>query len=528
MTQFGTDRRCLPAAEQPRDGAHLLRSADQHARGEEERRAVIALSRGPPEAAGVGAVRGARRRRLYDRLPAEPPLPRRARRRTRSASARPSRSPRSPARRASSTSTSPASAGWRWRTASTISRSASRSRSTSIPAGSSSSTRSARWPPRPACGRRHRRAAMARIVLDGVAHSYLAAPRGPQDYALKRLDHVWEDGGAYALLGPSGCGKTTLLNIISGLITPSEGRVLFDGTDVTERADGGAQHRAGFPVPGDLRHDDGRARTSPSRCATARSRAPRSRSACAEVAKMLDLTADPEQAGARADRRRQAEGLARPRARQAGRDRDPLRRAAHRHRPASEMAAALEAEGAAPRVRPDHGLRHARPDRGAHLRRQGRGDVRRRGRADRHAGGSVRAAGAHLRRLLHRLARHERRAGRGRAATAHASGRRRSSSARAYAEPAGRREDRARHPAGVHPRLRQAAAAFRGAWCRVDDVGRYRVVKLDLDGHPSTPSPTRTRRSPTIARASSSIRHNVHIYADGRLVEGKPLRRERL
>jgi glycerol transport system ATP-binding protein len=75
---------------------------------------------------------------------------------------------------------------------------------------------------------------VARIVLDNVAHSYFAAPRGPQDYALKRLDHVWEDGGAYALLGPSGCGKTTLLNIISGLITPSEGRVQFDGTDVTE------------------------------------------------------------------------------------------------------------------------------------------------------------------------------------------------------------------------------------------------------------------------------------------------------
>src|SRR6266403_362187 len=74
---------------------------------------------------------------------------------------------------------------------------------------------------------------MARIVLDGVAHSYLAAPQGPQDYALKQLDHVWDDGGAYALLGPSGCGKTTLLNIISGLITPSEGRVLFDGNDVT-------------------------------------------------------------------------------------------------------------------------------------------------------------------------------------------------------------------------------------------------------------------------------------------------------
>jgi glycerol transport system ATP-binding protein len=70
---------------------------------------------------------------------------------------------------------------------------------------------------------------MARITLDGIAHSY--DPRLPN--ALKRLDHVWEQGRAYALLGPSGCGKTTLLNIISGLITPSEGRVLFDGRDVT-------------------------------------------------------------------------------------------------------------------------------------------------------------------------------------------------------------------------------------------------------------------------------------------------------
>jgi glycerol transport system ATP-binding protein len=73
---------------------------------------------------------------------------------------------------------------------------------------------------------------MARITLDGIAHAY-GRPQTEQDYALKKLDHVWEQGMAYALLGPSGCGKTTLLNIISGLVTPSEGRLLFDERDVT-------------------------------------------------------------------------------------------------------------------------------------------------------------------------------------------------------------------------------------------------------------------------------------------------------
>ena len=74
---------------------------------------------------------------------------------------------------------------------------------------------------------------MALITLDNVAHSYAPRPKGPEDFALKELNLAWEDGGAYALLGPSGCGKTTLLNIISGLIMPTQGAVRFDGEDVT-------------------------------------------------------------------------------------------------------------------------------------------------------------------------------------------------------------------------------------------------------------------------------------------------------
>jgi glycerol transport system ATP-binding protein len=74
---------------------------------------------------------------------------------------------------------------------------------------------------------------MARIDLVELSHSYVANPTRREDYALSKLTMAWEDGGAYALLGPSGCGKTTLLNIISGLVHPTTGRVLFNGQDVT-------------------------------------------------------------------------------------------------------------------------------------------------------------------------------------------------------------------------------------------------------------------------------------------------------
>jgi len=78
---------------------------------------------------------------------------------------------------------------------------------------------------------------MARIELIDVAHAYgTQSPRSiseSQTRALHPMSVAWEDGTAYALLGPSGCGKTTLLNIISGLVQPSQGKVLFDGRDVT-------------------------------------------------------------------------------------------------------------------------------------------------------------------------------------------------------------------------------------------------------------------------------------------------------
>src|SRR3981189_3192159 len=74
---------------------------------------------------------------------------------------------------------------------------------------------------------------MARIDLVDLAPSYSGNAAALESFALKPVTMTWRQGGAYALLGPSGCGKTTLLNLISGIVTPSHGQILFDGVDIT-------------------------------------------------------------------------------------------------------------------------------------------------------------------------------------------------------------------------------------------------------------------------------------------------------
>ena len=76
---------------------------------------------------------------------------------------------------------------------------------------------------------------MSKITLNNLSHSYLDKQNLDSDWALRGINLDWQDGGAYALLGPSGCGKTTLLNIISGLLTPTKGKVLFNDEDVTSQ-----------------------------------------------------------------------------------------------------------------------------------------------------------------------------------------------------------------------------------------------------------------------------------------------------
>lgn len=49
---------------------------------------------------------------------------------------------------------------------------------------------------------------------------------------LKGVSLSLEEGKMYAILGPSGCGKTTLLSLIGGLDSPSNGQILYDGQEI--------------------------------------------------------------------------------------------------------------------------------------------------------------------------------------------------------------------------------------------------------------------------------------------------------
>lgn len=48
---------------------------------------------------------------------------------------------------------------------------------------------------------------------------------------LKGVNLSIEEGKMYAILGPSGCGKTTLLSLMGGLDSPSNGQILYDEQD---------------------------------------------------------------------------------------------------------------------------------------------------------------------------------------------------------------------------------------------------------------------------------------------------------
>ncbi len=51
--------------------------------------------------------------------------------------------------------------------------------------------------------------------------------------ALHRLDLEVKPGEIFAMIGPNGSGKTTLFNVVTGVFPPTEGRIWFDGREIT-------------------------------------------------------------------------------------------------------------------------------------------------------------------------------------------------------------------------------------------------------------------------------------------------------
>ncbi len=73
-----------------------------------------------------------------------------------------------------------------------------------------------------------------KITLDHLTKRFPnQAKNRPDVIAVNDFNFDIPDGKLVGLLGPSGCGKSTVLNLICGLLRASDGRILFDGDDVT-------------------------------------------------------------------------------------------------------------------------------------------------------------------------------------------------------------------------------------------------------------------------------------------------------
>ena len=82
---------------------------------------------------------------------------------------------------------------------------------------------------------------MAELHIEQVSKSFGGIE------VLRRVSLHVEHGCFTSLLGPSGCGKSTLMRIVAGLESPSTGRIIIGGRDVTVLTAGAAEHCADVP-----------------------------------------------------------------------------------------------------------------------------------------------------------------------------------------------------------------------------------------------------------------------------------------
>ena len=75
-----------------------------------------------------------------------------------------------------------------------------------------------------------------KVVLQNLTKKFPNRDRKNHEDVIAVNDFTFEipDGKLIGLLGPSGCGKSTTLNLISGLLKPTDGRIFFGDDDVTD------------------------------------------------------------------------------------------------------------------------------------------------------------------------------------------------------------------------------------------------------------------------------------------------------
>ena len=74
-----------------------------------------------------------------------------------------------------------------------------------------------------------------KVVLENLTKRFPSRNKKGEDViAVNNFNFEIPDGRLIGLLGPSGCGKSTTLNLISGLETPTSGKVFFGDEDVTD------------------------------------------------------------------------------------------------------------------------------------------------------------------------------------------------------------------------------------------------------------------------------------------------------
>ena len=71
-----------------------------------------------------------------------------------------------------------------------------------------------------------------KLIIDGVSKTFTGKER--QVTALAEASFTVKPSEFVTILGPSGCGKSTILKIVAGLESPTSGRVLLDGREITE------------------------------------------------------------------------------------------------------------------------------------------------------------------------------------------------------------------------------------------------------------------------------------------------------